>query len=243
MSQYKEDPRREFLVRALSMGLFATSMPAVYVKSAFALGDLSKKIPPGRSIYKLKGQVSVDGKQATLDTVISAGSLVKTGKSSRVIFVVGNDAFILRDNSELQLRGSGFLIEGMRMLTGKLLSVFGERVKPHQILTTTATIGIRGTGVYVESELERSYICTCYGNTEINSNVDQSARVEVETTHHDSPYYVYAKAEGKNKYIRPAPVINHTDAELELIEQLVGRHTPFKYDFFNIDGGSGSGGY
>jgi len=241
MSHYKQDPRRDFLVRALGMGLFATALPVTFSNSAFALGDISKKMPPGRSIYKLKGQVSVDGKPATIDTIISANALIKTGRSSRIIFVVGNDAFILRSNSELQLGGSGFLIDGMRMLTGKLLSVFGKRVKPHQIKTRTATIGIRGTGVYVESKAERSYVCTCYGQTEISSNFDESARIEVETKYHDTPYFIYAKAEGKKKLIRPAPVINHTDSELELIEQLVGRHTPF--GIINFGGGwNGDGG-
>ncbi len=240
MNKNQQDPRRKFLVKALSLGWFAAGMPAFWSRQAFALGDISKKMPPGRSIYKLKGQVSVDGQPATLDTVIGANALIKTGRSSRIIFVVGNDAFILRDNSELQLGGSGFFIETMRILSGKLLSVFGKREKPHQIKTVTATVGIRGTGVYIESEQERSYVCTCYGQTEIQSNVDAKARVQVKTKYHDTPYFIYAKAEGKNQYIRPAPVINHSDSELELIEQLVGRQTPF--GFLNY-GSGGDGGY
>jgi hypothetical protein len=59
---------------------------------------------------------------------------------------VGGDVFVLRSNSELQISGDGFLISGMCILTGKLLSVFGERTAPHRISTLTATIGIRGTG-------------------------------------------------------------------------------------------------
>ena len=237
MKNNRQDPRRTFLVRALSLGWFAKTLPAVLTHEAFALGGLSKKMPPGRSIYKLKGAVSVDGRPANLETEIRANALIKTGRSSRIIFVVGNDAFILRSNSELQLGGTGFFIETMRILSGKLLSVFGKREKSHQIKTVTATIGIRGTGVYVESEQDRSYVCTCYGQTEIQSNVDATARVEVKTKYHDTPYYIYAKTEGKQEYIRPAPVINHKDSELELIEQLVGRQTPF--GFMNYGGGDG----
>jgi len=232
MRQDFDDPRREFLVQALGMGLFVSA--GGLVSPAYGLGDIPSKLPPGRSIYKIKGSVTVDGVQADIKTPIMASSHIKTGRSSRVIFVVGTDAFVLRSNSELQLRGSGFLIEGMRMLTGRLLSVFGKRVKPHRIQTQTATIGIRGTGVYIESEAEKSYICTCYGHTSITPTSAPETTVEVETKYHDEPYYIYASAGKNGKIIRPAPVINHTDAELELIEQLVGRQAPF---FFEPTGG------
>lgn len=227
MSQHIEDPRRAFLVQALGWGLFGAVTSPTIVQPVYALGDIPAKLPPGRSIYKIQGNVSVDGKPADINTIISASSLVKTGNSSRIIFVVGSDAFILRSNSELQLGGSGFLIETLRMMSGKLLSVFGERKKPHRITTLTATIGIRGTGIYVESDAEQSYICTCYGHTLISSNQDQSVQQEIISKHHDDPLYVLS---GNNsKIIRPAPFINHTDVELALIEELVGRTPPFAF--------------
>ena len=40
--------------------------------------------------------------------------------------------------------------------------------------------------------------------------------------------YVLPAASG-NKLIQPGPFINHTDSELALIEELVGRTTPFAY--------------
>lgn len=227
MTQNIEDPRREFLIQALGLGLLSTGVTSALTQPVFALGDIPAKLPPGRSIYKLKGQVMVDGKQADIHTPIGASSLIQTGRSSRVIFAVGTDAFILRSNSELKLGGSGFLIEGMRMLTGKLLAVFGKRVEPHRILTRTATIGIRGTGIYVESDPEQSYVCTCYGHTVITSNEDQNASQEIVSEHHDKPLYVLPGAGGK--VIRSAPFINHTDVELALIEELVGRTTPFAF--------------
>lgn len=239
MSHGIEHPRREFLLQALSMGLLAA--PVFRVSPTHALGDIAKKLPPGRSIYKLKGLVRVDGQRADINTQISANSLVETGDSSRIIFVVGTDAFILRKNSELQLNGEGLLIQGMRMLSGKLLSVFGERAKPHQIKTRSATIGIRGTGIYLESDAERSYVCSCYGHTFISANSDPDANVEVMASYHDAPYYIYANSAPNSKLIRPAPVINHTDSELELIEQLVGRTTPFETTYFSS--GEGGGGY
>jgi hypothetical protein len=225
MNQTHDDPRRDFIVRALGLGVFATVSNSGLLNSAFAMGDIPAKLPPGRSIYKLQGMVIIDGQRADIDTQIRADSLIQTGSGSRVIFVVGGDAFILRSNSELQLGGENFLITGIRMVSGKLLSVFGKRNQPHRISTLTATIGIRGTGIYVESDPEQSYVCTCYGHTLISSSEDQNVQQQVISKHHDQPLYILP---GKgDKVIRPAPFINHTDVELALIEELVGRTPPF----------------
>jgi hypothetical protein len=54
---------------------------------------------------------------------------------------------------------------------------------------------------------------------------DPKAGETVRTTHHDQPRYIYPK--GMPRMIERAPVINHTDAELVLLESLVGRKVPF----------------
>ncbi|MFT5658751.1 MAG: hypothetical protein ACI9KN_002032 [Gammaproteobacteria bacterium] len=231
MNDKTDDPRRKFLIDALTYGVFGGVNTLGLMQASYALGDVPKKLPEGRSIYELKGQVRVDGQIATIETRISASSRVETGQNSQVIFVVGGDAFVLRSEGDLQMSGIGFLITGMRILTGKILSVFGERTKPHTITTLTATIGIRGTGIYIESDPEKTYACTCYGHTHIVALADSNISKEIVTTYHDEPVFILPAATG-NKLIVPAPVINHTDTELSLIETLVGRTTPF-----------GSGGY
>ncbi|MCP4388060.1 MAG: FecR domain-containing protein [Gammaproteobacteria bacterium] len=229
MSKETDDPRREFLVTTLSLGLFAGANLASLFQTGHARGDIPDKLPPGRSIYKLQGNVTVDGKPADINTPIGPGSIVKTGHKSRVIFVVAEDAFILRSNSQIEMKSTdGVIVEGMRILSGKILSVFGRREKPHTITTSTATIGIRGTGIYLESEADRSYVCTCYGQTRIVASADPDTSRDVISKHHDSPLYVLPSA-SNGKLIVPAPFINHNDAELALIEELVGRTTPFAY--------------
>ena len=234
MKQPIDDPRRAFLVRALTMGLIAGPTFSAVMRDALARGDIPSQMPPGRSIYKLEGSVTVDGRRATLETLIGPNSRVATGANSRVIFVVASDAFILRSNSEIEMGSSdGLLIEGLRMLSGRLLSVFAQREKPHTITSSTATIGIRGTGIYVESDPERSYVCTCYGTTRIAASADPDVTLDVVSEHHDYPVYVLPRAAGNNLIV-PGPFINHTDTELALIEELVGRTTPFAFN---------SGGY
>ncbi len=246
MSRDIEDPRREFLINALGLGVLAGVNTTGLFQASHALGKVPPKLPAGRSIYKLKGLVTVDGKIADINTLISPNSLVKTGSNSEVIFVVASDAFILRSNSQLEMGGSGLLVEGMRILSGKILSVFGKRENTHSITTATATIGIRGTGIYVESDPGISYVCTCYGRTQISANANPNVTLDISAERHDQPVYVLPAGSDK-KLILPAPIINHTDTELALIEELVGRTTPFSvskggYKKPNNDGNDGYGG-
>jgi hypothetical protein len=241
MSNDHDDPRRGFLVKALSLGVFAGASAAGLIQNSHALGKVPPKLPPGRSIYKLSGIVFVDGKIADIDTPIGPNSLVNTGPDSHVIFVVVSDAFILRSNSQLQMGGSGLLVKGMRILSGKILSVFGKREEIHSITTSTATIGIRGTGIYLEADPEISYVCTCYGHTLLSANADLDQKRDIVTMHHDSPFYVLPANAG-SKLILPAPFINHSDTELALIEELVGRTTPFEKSKSGYKGGEGGNG-
>ncbi|MGE0384018.1 MAG: hypothetical protein AB7Q97_04760 [Gammaproteobacteria bacterium] len=181
------------------------------------------RLPAGRSIHAIEGQVTINGAPATAGSRITAADRIETGPDGRLVFAVGQDAFLLRPRSGLTLAGSGAVVETLRLVTGKLLTVFARR--PHVVQTPVATIGIRGTGVYVEAEPDQSYVCTCYGQTEIAAAADPGTREEISTTHHDAPRYVVAQ--GGSVAIRPAPMKNHTDDELFLLEALVGRTPPF----------------
>lgn len=216
MMHPEPDETRRILLRALTAGLLAGALPA----RAGADGKVPRPLPAGQSIYSLRGEVTLNGVAATGQSEIRANDKLTTGPGSQAIFVVGNDAFLLRENSELQLSGQGLLLDGLRLLTGALLSVFGKL--GHRIETPTATIAIRGTGLYLEAQPDLSYVCTCYGITEIAALSDADSRVIVESKHHDHPKYV--TADGR---ILPATMINHFDDELMLIETLVGRTTPF----------------
>lgn len=222
--------RRDFIRAALmGSGYAALGSSGILAPIVHAFGNIPDELPPGQSIYDMDGEVYVDGQLADKSTFISAQSLIETGSKSYVIFVVGKDAHILRENSELQLEGETQLIEtGLRLVTGKLLSVFGKRSaeESHEIKTSTATIGIRGTGVYTESEPDASYICTCYGHVNLAANNDQHSRETIISEHHDAPRYILADGHA-GKLITPAPFKNHTDEELMLIEAITGRAPPF----------------
>ncbi|HVY04890.1 MAG TPA: FecR domain-containing protein [Burkholderiales bacterium] len=224
-----DDPRRRLLVKLLAAGSLA-SLP-IHRVLADVLGEKPEKLPPDRSIYRLSGTVSVNGSPANLKTRIGGNDTIETGRNSEVVFVSGSNAFILRESSRMSLSqqasSSSAVASALRLLTGKILAVFGPGV-PQRISTATATIGIRGTGVYAETDPEQTYFCTCYGVTDINANSDPNSRKTVTSKHHDEPVYILAKPKD-GKAIRKAPFINHTDQELMLIETLVGRSPPFVF--------------
>jgi hypothetical protein len=207
--------RRKWLV-----GSSLLSLQLLLLRRALAAGSVEK------GVARVKGDARINGTPAKQGMDVKAGDVVTTGADGEIVFVIGGDAFLLRANSRVEVQGQkGSLIaEGLRIFTGAVLSVFrpGQR---KTVQTTAATIGIRGTGLYVEAEAKRTYVCLCYGEAEIVPVDEPAARETVRTRHHEAPRYVMAK--GSPRMIMGAPVINHTDAELTLLESLVGRKPPF----------------
>lgn len=225
-----DDPRRAWLIQALTTGFFASGLGSAQAQGFF--GSKPTKLPPDKSIYSLRGEVTVNNQPATLSSNIKPGDVLQTGKNSEVVFAVSSHAMILRGESNLVIEPpppesfATLVIGGLRLLTGKLLSV--SRNSPMTLTTSTATVGIRGTGFYVESDPEKSYFCTCYGATQVQATDDPESKESVVASHHDRPLYI-VKDGGTGRNIRNAPFINHTDQELALIEALVGRTTPFVF--------------
>ena len=224
-----DDPRRRLLIQALSLGLFA-ALPGGGAMAQSIFGSKPSKLPAGQSIYRISGQATVNNKEASLQTPIKPGDTVTTAKGSEIVFVVNSNAMIVRGGStviiEAEKSSGSFFVSGLRMLTGALLSV--SHNTPMRIRSSNATVGIRGTGFYIEAEPEQTYFCTCYGVTEVASTNDPDSKTTISATHHDRPIYIVNDG-GRGKNIRNAPFINHTDQELTLIETLVGRTPPFVF--------------
>ena len=224
-----DDPRRRELIRALALGLFSNGLPGCALSQS-VFGAKPAKLPEGQSIYRLSGDVKINDKPANLQTRIGPSDTIQTGKDGEIVYVVGENSFILRGDSRVTLESGGpqsMLLNGFRLATGALLSVFPRR-RSLKLATQTATIGIRGTGVYLEAKPKQTYFCTCYGVADVSATNDPGSKDTVTATHHDKPLYILADEQpGRN--IRRAPFVNHTDQELMLIETLAGRTPPFVF--------------
>lgn len=181
----------------------------------------------GRQVHTLKGSFTINGQAASVDSSIKPGDVITTGDHSRLVFHQGKDAYLLRSNSRVILQGDDTFIDTLRIISGAVLSVFGSGKK--QIITPVATAGIRGTGTYFEVDDTETYFCTCYGETIVSANDDPAVMESIATKHHESPRLISTTAQGSR--IEEAPVKNHTDAELIMLEATVGREPPFGTEY------------
>ena len=223
-----EDPRRRILLQALAAGSLAAATPLAGT-AASLLGSVPRKLPEGRSIYRMSGDVRVNGAAAHTYTIIKPSDTVETGDNAEIVFVVGKDAYLMRGSSKLKLEphaGDSSIAATLKLLAGRLLTVFAAG--PHNVHTSSMILGVRGTGVYVETNPEETYLCTCYGTVELAASYDALSRETIKSEHHDNPRYIVANAP-KGKALREAPFKNHTDMELMMIEALVGREPPFVF--------------
>lgn len=215
--------RRELLLKLAATGALGAGGILGLVRDALAAGSL----PATPGFRHLKGPVGVDSTRASIGLNIKPGQTVMTGEGGEAVYIIGPDAFLQREKTKITFEDSGGA-QVMRVITGKVLSVFGknrERARNLQLVTATATIGIRGTGCYIEAEDARTYFCLCYGEAEVTPKGNPKQAETYSTTHHERPVYILASGD---RMMTKAEVINHTDAELTMLENSVGRWPPFQ---------------
>ena len=203
---------RRMALKGLAVGSLGLGGIVGLIRNALAAATESR-------IRRLQGDVRFNGKALQIGDPLSAPLEVVAGDRAFAAFNVGRNAYLVRANSRVTISAAQEIGVDVKIAAGRMLAVF-EKGKA-QVSTPTAVAGIRGTGIYVESEADRSYVCLCYGSAELSSTTNAETRESLNTHHHDAPRYISAVG------IVPAPVMNHTDAELTLLESLVGRTPPF----------------
>ena len=199
-----------------------------------------------RGFRQITGEVLLNGQRISPEQLegpdgvpVPSDASISTGSSGFAVFVVDRDAFLIRGSSRVELKpnlinGKQNEISGFNLKSGAILSVFTR--KRRTLRTLSAVIGIRGTGVYLETDSSKTYVCTCYGTSHLQVEGAPEIKETVTTLHHDQPRFIYSE----EKRIDSAPVINHSDQELILLERLVGRVPPFVKQQSN-EGGKSDG--
>ncbi len=179
-------------------------------------------------IHDLRGSVKINGVAATYKSIIRPGDSVVTGADGYIVFIVGDSAFMLRSRSELAIEmptSSQSLFGVLRLLTGALGATFKSGT-PASLRTANATIGIRGTGVYMETRGNGTYFCTCWGKTELGVVDAPMQREWVESTRHN-PRFIAYKPDTSGNYMQTAPFETHSDDEMDILEKCVLRRAPW----------------
>jgi len=216
--------------RCLVKGLLLASSFAPALLSVLAQASANSQVPVVPGFQEIKGDVRLNGAAAVVGQVVAPGDVVATGLDGSCVVIIGQHVYLIGEDSELEFYGEDYeeglngSVSGKIMLNfGSLLAVFGKT--DTTITTPLATIGIRGTACYVSAKPEKTYACVCYGRGELGGAEDGLPLETVQTTHHDSPRYIYPK--GSTVRIEKAPVVDHTDVELRMLEALVNRRPPF----------------
>ena len=184
-------------------------------------------------VQDLSGTVTLNDFPLTRSSALLPGQTIRTGDDGRVWFTLGSDAFFLRPGSSLRLqtvstaRPRELVIDFLRLVTGALGATFAKGMR-RSLVTPTATIGIRGTGVYIEASRELTYACTCFGATELISTPTGSMMesVAVSTENHQARYI--SRDPVMNMRIARAGLERHTNEEMIRLESMVGRPNPFR---------------
>ena len=202
--------RRKFLIAA-----------AVFPLAAIILIQASAE---SSVVHELQGIVTVNKKALTLTSIIRSGDEIMVSPDGKLVFSIGEDAFLVRGGSTLQVYAEegGMLVNALRLITGAMLGVYGKRKTTTRIYTATATIGIRGTAVYASVMPDRLYTCTCYGHTDLIVGLEKA---DVIATHHNA--HVVTTSKSGNSQMKAFEVLDHNDDELRMLEALVGRKPIF----------------
>ena len=199
--------RRQFLGAAAASGLL---LPL----DAFSATD---------QVHDLRGKVTISNRPATWKSEILPGDRIVTGNDGHFVFVMGQDAVMLRSRSELVIERYEESQGLLRLLTGAMGAVFG-RGRQRRIVASNATAGIRGTGVYTETRGDGTYFCTCWGAVDLAATEDAGDKQLVESKRHIANL-IASVAQGGTRF-RPAHFETHTDEEMDILEKCVGRRSP-----------------
>ncbi len=210
--------RRRLLQNLMALGLLGGAGIPGLLREVLAAGNYSVM----QGMNKIQGEVRINGKVAQVGQLVKPGDKITTGPGGEAIYVIGMDAFLQRDSSVVQF-GQDAAKEFFRVVTGRVLSVFGKGEK--QLVVPTATIGIRGTACYIEAEPQKVYFCLCYGEADIGPNAEPGRVEHIKTTYHDHPINIHQNTGMPS--MANAEVINHTDQELIMLEWLCRRQPPF----------------
>lgn len=191
-----------------------------------ALGGLPAAVAQQRSnVVQLVGDALINGRRLLPQQTIQTGDQLQTGPGASLIFLIGNAAFQVRQNSMMTVERGATLsaVSLLRLISGAVVSVWGKGTS-RAIVMPTMTAGIRGTGVYSEVfPDQRDYFCNCYGTVDLDAGGEKTLS---KAEYHQAFWGEPSPREGR--LLTPARAINHSDEELEFLGRLIGQRTAWQ---------------
>lgn len=180
------------------------------------------------------GDVTIDGKSASIGQVVKSGSVVKTGADGRVDIVFdGKNILEIFDQADVVLDLTGtnkkiVLNSGSIGHILKNLAKTDDGSDVFEVNTQTAVVAVRGTVFCVTKEnADTTYACCCNG-TIILKDPDGSNQNDVTSAHHTA--FRYTMMNGK-VIVSKAGLEHHSDAVLDALASKIN----YKIDWTKPD--------
>ncbi len=175
--------------------------------------------PPERRFLEVRGQVTLDGRDAAVDMEIGSASSLETGSDGYAVITVEKGSTIeVRANSSLKLGRSERASTSVALAFGTLWSFMADE-SSYEVVTPNAVAGVRGTIFFVQvppkkkkRQADRSYICACHGKVAIRGANPKSFDEVVHSPSEDHKAFDII-TRGKAQKKRKAGRRNHTDEQ------------------------------
>ncbi len=174
------------------------------------------------SIDYLDGEVLLNNNPAEFGSEVRTGDIIETGADSfcDIVFNRGN-VFRMEPDTVIQIN---WIESTLNLKKGSIASVFEKMNKvigsneQFQIITPTATAGIRGTAFYIKVEDKfNTYICTCNGSlTLYGKDIDNFIST---SAHHKA--YRFIKS-GNDVQVESATLLYHDDPKMNSVAKVIG---------------------
>ena len=175
----------------------------------------------------------MNGSPASIGDPVPPGAVITTGSDSlcQVVFNAKNIVHIaagttLRFDATVS-RGATLQKGAVAMVLRKLAAAQGDELR-FSISTSNTVAGVRGTCFFIDVEdQDHTYVCACNGSIHLES-ADGKVTRNISSSHHQE---VRVTRAGAGESVSSAPLLYHTDADVEAIAARIGE----KIDWTKID--------
>ena len=123
--------RRAFIYQLLAGGGLGIAGLPGFRRTALGMGTFSVT----QGMRKVMGDVKINGLSAKVGTLVKNGDVVTTGPDSYAVFVIDKSAYLVRDNTHVELSSKTSdqykekIVNILRIINGKMLSVLAAAGK------------------------------------------------------------------------------------------------------------------